>query len=181
MTAVKMYHVSEVDKQITSFPTRFAINRSSFSSNLLTKATKNRANASQILHFVFSVPCGSAQIPPADCEHVDAVHAMLHLANGQALLNITHPLSQEHGATTERIRFFFAAGKEAEQLFRCPGKQTVAGQFLQALGATNTLCSANSLAYSRQSVIDRQLVVLEALRRRCRQAACCAVLQRGER
>ena len=95
--------VSEVDKQIATFPGMFAISRSSFSSNLLTKATKNRANASQILHFVFSVPRGSAQIPPADREHVDAVHAMLHLANGQGLLDVTHPLSQEHGATTNEF------------------------------------------------------------------------------
>ena len=146
MTAVKMYHVSEVDKQITSFPTRFAINRSSFSSNLLTKANKNHANASQMLHFVFSVPRSSAQIPPADRKHVDAVHAILQLGNGQALLDDKHPLSQEdahYGATSEQLCFFPSAGKEAEQVFRCTGKQIVAGQFLQALGATNTLCSAN--------------------------------------
>jgi hypothetical protein len=56
-------------------------------------------------------------------------------------------LSQEHGFTIERVRlrFFPLGGKDAGQTFRCTGKGTVAGQFLHALGVTNTLCSPNSL------------------------------------
>ena len=77
-------------------------------------------------------------------QYTAALHAMLHLAKGQALLDVTHCLkSMEQLKNEFMFRFFPAAGKEAEQVFRCAGKQTVAWQFLQALGATNTLCSAN--------------------------------------
>ena len=89
-----------------------------------------------MLHTFFSVPRHSIQIAPSEREHVEAVHEMLQLADQQALLDIAHPLSVEHGATVERIRFFPAGGKDAEQTFRCTGKETVAGQFLQALGAS---------------------------------------------
>jgi len=137
--------ISEIDRQITAFRKLFAVNRSSFGSNLLTKALKNRVHASQMLHLFFSVPRNSVQIPATEREQIDAVHAMLQLNDQEALLETSHPLSQEHGFTIERVRFFPAGGKDAGQTFRCTGKETVAGQFLQALGVTNTLCSPNSL------------------------------------
>ena len=133
--------ISEINRQITAFPKNFGILRSAFASNLLTKALKNRVNASQMLHLFFSVPRGSFQIAPTERGHIDAVHEMLQLRDQQALLDVAHPLSQEHGATTESIRFFPVGGKQAEQTFRCTGKDTVAGQFLEALGAANALCS----------------------------------------
>ena len=128
--------ISEINRHITTFPKNFGIHCSSFASNLLTKAIKNRVHASQMLLTLLSVPRHSIQIAPNEREHVDAVHEMLQLADQQALLDIAHPLSVEHGATVERIRFFPAGGKDAEQTFRCTGKETVAGQFLQALGAS---------------------------------------------
>ena len=137
--------VDQVDRQITAFQKQFALNRASFSSNLLTKGQKNRAQASQMLHLFFCVPRRSAAIPPGERDQVDAVHEMLQLDHHQALLDVSHPLSQEHGATTEPLRFFPVAGKAAEQILCCTGKETVAGQFLQALGATNTVCSSNLL------------------------------------
>jgi hypothetical protein len=137
--------ISEIDRQITAFPKNFGINRSSFASNLLTKALKNRVHASQMLHLFFSVPRHSIHIPPSEREHVDAVHEMLGLADQQALLDVAHPLCQEHGASVESIRFFPAGGKDAEQTFRCTGKETIAGQFLQALGETNAFCTPISL------------------------------------
>ena len=98
-----------------------------------------------MLHLFFSVPRGSYQIAPTEREHIDAVHAMLWLSDQQAFLDVAHPLSQEHGATTESIRFFSVGGKKAEQTFRCTGKDTVAGQFLQALGETDAFCTPISL------------------------------------
>ncbi len=132
----------QVDRLIKSFPKQFALNRASFSSNLLTKGQKNRAHASQMLHLFFCVPRNSAVIPPGEREQVDAIHAMLRLDPHQTLLDVSHPLSREHGAAAETLRFFSAAGKAAEQIFRCTGKETVAGQFLQALGAINAVCSS---------------------------------------
>ena len=137
--------ISEIDRQITAFQKSFALQRSSFGCNLLTKAQKNRVHASQMLHLFFSVPRNSVQIPATEREQIDAVHAMLQLNDQEALLETSHPLSQEHGFTMERVRFFPLGGKDAGQTFRCTGKGTVAGQFLQALGVTNTLCSPNSL------------------------------------
>jgi hypothetical protein len=141
--------ISEIDRQITGFPNQFGINRSNFASNLLTKAIKNRVHASHMLHLFFSVPRHSINIAPNESEHVDAVHAMLGLADQQALLDVAHPLigplCQEHGAGVESIRFFPAGGKDAQQTFRCTGKDTIAGQFLRALGATNAFCSPISL------------------------------------
>jgi hypothetical protein len=137
--------ISEIDRQITAFQKSFALQRSSFGCNLLTKAQKNRVHASQMLHLFFSVPRNSVQIPATEREQIDAVHAMLQLNDQEALLETSHPLSQEHGFTIERVRFFPLGGKDAGQTFRCTGKGTVAGQFLHALGVTNTLCSPNSL------------------------------------
>ena len=93
--------ISEIDRQITAFPKNVGIHRSSFTSNLLTKAIKNRVHASQLLHSFFSVPRHSIQFAPSKREHVEAVHEMLQLANQQALLDIEHSLSVEHGATVE--------------------------------------------------------------------------------
>ena len=133
--------ISEIDRQIAAFPNQFGINRSNFASYLLTKAIKNSVHASQMLHLFFSVPRHSIHIAPNEREHVDAVYAMLGLADQEALLDIAHPLCQEHGASVECIRFFPAGGKDAEQTFRCTGKDAIAGQFLRALGATNAFCS----------------------------------------
>ena len=98
-----------------------------------------------MLHLFFSVPRHSINIAPNESEHVDAVHAMLGLADQQALLDVAHPLCVEHGTSVESIRFFPAGGKDAEQTFRCTGKETVAGQFLQALGETDAFCTPISL------------------------------------
>ena len=73
--------ISEIDRQITAFPKNFGIHSSSFASNLLTKAIKNRVHASQMLHFFFSVPRHSIQIAPSEREHFDTVHEMLQLAD----------------------------------------------------------------------------------------------------
>ena len=91
------------------------------------------------------VPRHSIHIAPNESEHVDAVHAMLGLADQQALLDIAHPFCVEHGASVESIRIFPAGGKDAQQTFRCTGKDTIAGQFLRALGATIAFCSPISL------------------------------------
>ena len=93
------------------------------------------------------MPCNSVHDPGGEHEHVDVMNKMLQLAYQQSFLDFTHPLSQEYGSATELLRFFSAVRKGEEQIFRCTGKETVAGQFPQAPGATNTLalCSPDSI------------------------------------
>ena len=119
----------------------FQIARSKFGNALVSYHTSARVHTAEILHAVFSTPRG-VTATPVQADKLDAIHEMLQLQIGQALLDTTHPVCKEYDAWPGGgiRRMFPASGSSSTQVFTKhmdPHSETA--QFLSALGELHTL------------------------------------------
>ena len=114
--------------------TAFTVFRGAFTALLTTYSTSNRYAVGELLHALLSSPRRSTTTFQFD--KVDAVHEMLQLKRGEALLDQAHPVCRdwdpELGGGIKRL---FAATKPApfQQVF-CRNMPPASTQFLAALG-----------------------------------------------
>jgi len=93
-----------------------------------------RHSTADVMHAVFSTPRGS-KVDNSD--KIDAVHEMLQLKQGKALLDQDHPVCTDWDRELDGgIRRIFAAGKKASQYTQVFGSKMppASTQFLTALG-----------------------------------------------
>ena len=109
--------------------------RGSFTSLLTSYSPPYRYVAAEVMHAVFSTPRGSKTA--FDSGKIDAVHSMLQLKQGEALLDQAHPVCKDWSPALDGgIRRIFAAGPSTaalEQVFERK-MPPVSTQFLTALG-----------------------------------------------
>ena len=124
-----------IQKMIESSPVAFTTYRTKFSAILIQYHATGRAIAAEILHAVFSMPRGAAST--VDAEKLNAIHDMLNLRQGEALLDQRHPVCKdwdaEPGGLIKRI---FVAGPKSfgyRQVFG-RGMPPNSAQFHAALG-----------------------------------------------
>jgi hypothetical protein len=102
---------------------------------LLTAYYPNyRHSTADVMHAVFSTPRGSKV---DNSVKIDAVHEMLQLKQGEALLNQAHPVCTDwEPELSGGIRRIFAAGKKTMQYAQVFGRKMppASTQFLAALG-----------------------------------------------
>lgn len=128
---------SGLEQELEAKSEAFAGLRTDFHANLISKLSKHRAHASEMLHLFFSTPRNSSAIPSDIRDQIDAIHDMLGLHDGSALLHRGHVLCQQYyqAPGTELLRFFPTSGKLSQQVFDI-NKKAESGQFLTALGAS---------------------------------------------
>ena len=120
--------------RVQAAPTAFTVYRGAFTALLTTYSTSNRYVVGDVLHALLSSPRGSTTTFQFD--KVEAVHEMLQLKRGEALLDQAHPVCRdwdpELGGGIKRL---FAATKPApfQQVF-CRNMPPASTQFLAALG-----------------------------------------------
>jgi len=124
-------------RRIAEKPNGYTVIRVKFSTLLTSYYTTYRGIAADILHDIFSVPRGGSG--PASVMHdkLDAVHAMLGLQHGQALLDTAHPVCREYppDAGGGIKRMFPPTGSSMTQVFSKHNEpETETAKFLAALG-----------------------------------------------
>jgi hypothetical protein len=87
---------NEMMRRIAENQKGFTVVRVRFSNLLASYHTNYRAIAADILHDFFSVPRGASGPKHVPHDKLDAVHEMLQLRPGQALLDTTHPVCMEY-------------------------------------------------------------------------------------
>jgi hypothetical protein len=128
-------------QRITENPQRFTSVRAKFSSLLISYHTSSRSYVADILHSIFSTPRGaSSTVVPAD--KLSAIHEMLKLQHGQALLDTTHPVCKEYdpepGGGIKRL--FPGMGAACLQVFtKHSDPQSETSKFHAALGKLQIL------------------------------------------
>ena len=115
----------------------FGLLRTSFASALETYQQQARKHARDTLHILFFVPRGAdnGAIRKDIATRIDAMHEMLGLVKGQALIDATHPVYGEYPAPVGGgpLRFFPVDGKDGTTIAKpVPGSQT--HHFVEALG-----------------------------------------------
>ena len=128
---------SALEHELKEKSDSFSSLRTDYHSNMISKMSKHRAQASEVLHLFFSTPRKSSAIPSDLRDQYDAIHEMLGLQDGCALLHRGHVLCQqyEQAPGSELLRFFPTAGKSSQHVFDF-NKKGESGQFLKALGAS---------------------------------------------
>lgn len=116
-------------------PLGFEDVRGKFTNMLTTYHTTARTFAADILHACFSTPRGAAS--GVSAHKLDAIHALLGLQHGQALLDQSHPVCLEYapevGGGIKRV--FPLGGSAAVQVFtKQKDPQSETSLFLLALG-----------------------------------------------
>jgi hypothetical protein len=91
----------------------FASLHADFHCNLISKLSKHRAYTSEVLHFFFSTPSKSSAIPNDLRDEYEAIHEILGLQDGSALLHRGHVLCQQ---------YYQAPGAELLSLFPTSGR-----------------------------------------------------------
>jgi hypothetical protein len=122
-----------IDKLLADESTFLAL-RGSFTGLLSSYHPAARHVTAEIVHAVFSTPRGS-KVDNSD--KIDAVHEMLQLKQGKALLDQDHPVCTDWDRELDGgIRRIFAAGKKASQYTQVFGSKMppASTQFLTALG-----------------------------------------------
>jgi hypothetical protein len=115
----------------------FTVVRVRFSNLLSSYYTNYRGIAADILHEFFSVPRGSSGPKNVPHDKLDAVHAMLQLRPGQALLDTTHPVCMEYTPDLSGgiRRVFPPQGNSMCQVFSKHNEpESETAKFLNALG-----------------------------------------------
>ena len=97
----------------------FTVVRVKFSNLLTSYYTTYRSIACDILHDFFSVPRGSSVPKTVPDDKLAAVHKMLNLQHGEALLDQTHPVCLEYAAEPGGgiRRVFPPGGNSMQQVF----------------------------------------------------------------
>ena len=128
---------SALEHELKEKSDSFSSLRTDYHSNMISKMSKHRAQASEVLHLFFSTPRKSTAIPSDLRDQYDAVHEMLGLQDGFALLHRGHVLCQQYDQApgVELLRLFPTSGRQSQQVFDF-NKRPESGQFLKALGAS---------------------------------------------
>jgi hypothetical protein len=133
----KQHYENIMLRRIADDQKGFSIIRVKFSNLLSSYYTNNRGAAADILHDFFSTPRGLMGPTSIGHDKLDAVHEMLGLQHGEALLDAKHPVCMEYepvqGGHTRRV--FPPAGNKMAQVFskqNDPDSHT--SKFLDALG-----------------------------------------------
>ena len=120
----------------------FTVVRARFTNVLTSYYNTFRITAADILHLLFSTPRGASGLTSVMHDKLDAVHEMLGLQRGQALLDTTHPVCMEYDAVAGGSirRLFPSSGNSMTQVFtkhNDPASQTAL--FLAAIGELRIL------------------------------------------
>ena len=129
-------------RMIADYPNEFVVVRSLFSGLLTSYATTFRSLAADILHDFFSTPRGGLGPSAVMHDKLDAVHEMLGLQRGQALLDTAHPLCREYppDAGGGIRRMFPPKGSSMTQVFSKHNEpESETAKFLAALGELRIL------------------------------------------
>ena len=124
-----------IQTMMESSPVAFTTFRTKFSAILVQYHGTGRAIAAEILHDVFSMPRGASST--VDAEKLNAIHDMLNLQPGEALLDQGHPVCKdwepEPGGLIKRI---FVAGPKSKNYKQVFGRSMPpnSAQFHAALG-----------------------------------------------
>ena len=122
----------------------FTVVRVKFSNLLTSYYTNYRSIAGDILHDFFSVPSGASGVRTVPGDKLAAVHKMLNLKHGEALLDQAHPVCQEYtpepGGGIRRV--FPPGGNSMQQVFtKHNDAESHTAKFLAALCECCAFCS----------------------------------------
>lgn len=131
-------------RRIAANPGGFTVIRVKFSNLLTSYYTTYRTIACDILHDFFSVPCGSSVPKTVPDDKLAAVHKMLNLQHGEALLDQAHPVCLEYAAEPGGgiRRVFPPGGNSMQQVFtKHNDAESHTAKFLAALCECCAFCS----------------------------------------
>ena len=135
-------------RTIKASPAGFTQVRAKFTSILSAYHTAARLTAAEILHDVFSTPRGASAPATVPADKLEAIHVMLGLNVGQALLDTSHPVcleyAPEQGGGIRRL--FPLKGASALQVItKHTNLNSDSALFLAALGEFDLFFSTGGL------------------------------------
>ena len=124
-------------------PVGFSIVRTKYTAVLSAYHTSARVTAAGILHDCFSTPRGSSASGHVPADKLEAIHVMLGLQPGQALLDTSHPVCREYapepGGGIRRL-FPLKGASSVQVISKHTDASSESALFLAALGELCLFC-----------------------------------------